>query len=337
MGISFSGHLTRVIPVEESSQVGQVRREALGLAALAEFDETDAGRVALAATEIATNLLRHGLGGRVLLSLVQGVAGKGVEICSVDRGPGFSLARCLPEGYSTAGSQGQGLGAIQRQATVLDVWSDAAGAVVLARIYAAGVRDNDLPYGALRIPMRHEVVCGDGWNLRWSGPRLTATLIDGLGHGLQASEAAELGIAAAAEAGDLTAEDVIGRMHARMSRSRGGAAAVFCFDRETRQAQFAGIGNISAAVHEGGASRGLPSHPGIVGGNYRRVQAFGFQVPTDGLLLMHTDGLQARWSFARYEGLAYRHPALVAAVLQRDFTRGRDDTGILAIRLGGRA
>jgi len=337
MGISFSGHITRVIPVEESSQVGQVRREALGLAALAEFDETDAGRVALAATEITTNLLRHGLGGRVLLSLVQGVAGKGVEICSVDRGPGFSLARCLPDGYSTGGSQGQGLGAIQRQATVLDVWSDDAGAVVLARIYAARARDNDLPYGALRIPMRHEVVCGDSWHLDWNGPRFVATLVDGLGHGLQASEASELGVAAAADARDMAAEDIIGRMHARMSRSRGGAAAVFCFDGDTRQGQFAGIGNISAAVHEGGASRGMPSHPGIVGGSYRRVQAFGFQVPTDGLLLMHSDGLQARWSFARYEGLVYRHPALVAAVLHRDFNRGRDDTGILAIRLGGRA
>ena len=273
----------------------------------------------------------------MLLSLVQAAAGRGVEICSVDSGPGFSLARCLPDGYSTAGSRGEGLGAIQRQAAVFDVWSDAAGAVVLARIYAADARNSDLPYGALRIPMRHEALCGDAWHLSWNGPRLTATLIDGLGHGLQASEASELGVAAAAEAGELAVEEIIGRMHARMGRSRGGAAAVFCFDGVTRQAQFAGIGNISAAVHEGGASRGLPSHPGIVGGNYRRVQAFGFEVPTDGLLLMHSDGLQARWSFAPYEGLAYRHPALVAAVLQRDFTRGRDDTGILAIRLGGRA
>lgn len=337
MGISFSGPVTRVIPVEESSQVGQVRREALSLAMLAEFDEIDGGRVALAATEIATNVLRHGLGGRVLLSLVQGRVGKGVEICSVDSGPGFSLARCLPEGYSTGGSQGQGLGAIQRQATVFDVWSDAKGAVVLARVYAARAKDNDLPYGALRIPMHHEVVCGDGWHLCWDGARVTATLIDGLGHGLQASEATELGIAAAADAGHLPADAIIGRMHARMSRSRGGAAAVFQFDGDTRQAQFAGIGNISASVHEGGASRGLPSHPGIVGGNYRRVQAFASQVPTDGLLLMHSDGLQARWSFDPYEGLRYRHPALVVFVLQRDFNRGRDDTGLIAIRLGGRA
>ena len=60
MGIGFVGHPTRSIVVEESSQVGQVRREAQSLAQLAGFAELDAGRVTLAAVEIATNVLRHG-------------------------------------------------------------------------------------------------------------------------------------------------------------------------------------------------------------------------------------------------------------------------------------
>lgn len=335
MGVGFSGHVTRVIPVEESSQVGQVRREALAMAVLAGFDEGDAGRVAIVATEIASNLLRHGGGGRVLLSLVQGRAGRGVEMCSVDRGPGFSLAHCLPDGYSTGGSRGEGLGAIQRQASLLEVWSDAGGAVVLARVHPAHATDPDLPYGALRLPMRHEIVCGDAWHLAWNGPRLIAVLVDGLGHGLQASDAAELGVAAAAEAGDQPVEAIIGRMHQRMSRTRGGAVGVFSYDGASGQARFAGIGNVSAAVHGVGGTRGLPSHPGIVGGNFRRVHTFGLDTPAGGLVLMHSDGLQARWSLSQYEGLLFRHPALVVAVLQRDFDRARDDTGIIAIRLGG--
>ncbi|MFL6587509.1 MAG: SpoIIE family protein phosphatase [Luteimonas sp.] len=337
MGVAFSGHITRVVPVDESSQVGQVRREASSVALQAGFDDVDVGRVAIVATEIATNVLRHGQGGRVLLSLVEGRAGKGVEMCGIDRGPGFSLAQCLPDGYSTAGSQGQGLGAIQRQAAVLDVWSDAQGAVVLARVYAADAHDHDVAYGALRIPLRHEVVCGDGWRLDMEGPRLTVTLVDGLGHGLQASEAAELGIAAAADACAQPADEIVRRMHVRMSRSRGGAAGVCRYDADTGQLQFAGIGNISAVLYESGGARGLPSHPGIVGGMFRRVHPFAFQARPGSLLLMHSDGLQTRWNFTRYAGLAYRHPALVVAVLQRDYDRGRDDTGIIAVRLGGTA
>jgi anti-sigma regulatory factor (Ser/Thr protein kinase) len=337
MGISFSGHVTRVIPVEEQSQVGKVRREALSLATIASFGELDGGRVALAATEIATNVLRHGKGGRVQLSLIVGSQGLGVEVCGIDRGPGFSLAQCLPDGFSTAGSPGQGLGAIQRQSTVFEAWCDPSGAIVLSRIYAAESGSEDVPYGALRVPMRHEVVCGDGWHLTWEGPRLTATLIDGLGHGPQASDATELGVAAAAEAGTRSVDDVINRMHARMSRSRGGAAAVFAYDGATGRGQFAGIGNIAVTVLHGASSRGFPSHPGIVGAQFRRVQPFSFHAEPGSLLVMHSDGLQSRWSIGQYEGLLYRHPALVAAVLQRDFDRGRDDAGIIAIRLGGQA
>ena len=51
---------------------------------------------------------------------------------------------------------------------------------------------------------------------------------------------------------------------------------------------------------------------------------------------MHSDGLQSRWNLRDYPGLALRHPAVVAALLHRDFTRGRDDVTVLAIRLEDR-
>lgn len=337
MGLSFSGLATRVVAVDEATQVGQVRREALSLAAIAGFDALDAGRVGLVATEVSTNVLRHGRGGRVLLSLVRGAEGQGVEICAVDRGPGFSLAQCLPDGYSTAGSQGQGLGAIQRQSTVLETWSDDAGAIVLSRIHAADTSDRDLGYGGLRVPMRHETVCGDGWSIHWDGTRRIVAMLDGLGHGPQASEAAELGLSVVHEHPGLPADALLARMHARMSRTRGGAAAVCCVDTATGQAEFAGAGNIAATVLAGATSRQLPSHPGIVGSNFRQAPPFRFEVRSGSLLLMHTDGLQSRWNMARYEGLLHRHPALVTAVLHRDFDRGRDDTGIVALRLEDRA
>ena len=137
MDVSFSGHVTRRVPIEEVTQVGQARREALALAEQCGFDRTDGGRVALAATELATNVINHGRGGVMHLSLVVGRGGTlGVELCTLDRGPGFILSECLPDGYSTGGTQGLGLGAIQRQARVLETWADGRGAIVLVRIYA---------------------------------------------------------------------------------------------------------------------------------------------------------------------------------------------------------
>lgn len=336
MDLNFAGHVTRVVVVEETSQVGQARREALALADHLGFNETDGGRVALAATELATNLLRHAGGGRMFLSPVAGREGRGgVELCTLDSGPGFSLVHSLPDGVSTGGSQGLGLGAIQRQAAVLDVWSDANGAVVLARIYAeAAPRTVDVPYGALRVAMRHEVACGDAWHLRATPGQVVVSLIDGLGHGPLASDAAEAGIQAVAQSTATTAPDLIAAMHAAMAGSRGGAAAVACVDVATGALQFAGVGNISASVCEATTARGLASHPGIVGVQFRRAQPFSLHANAGTLLLLHSDGLQARWNLRDFPGLVHRHPALIVAVLQRDFDRGRDDTGIVALRLG---
>lgn len=335
MDLNFSGRLTRVVVVEEVSQVGQARREALAMADGIGFDEMDAGRVALAATELATNVIKHGRGGRMYLSVVCGRGGEGIELCTLDAGPGFSLAQSLPDGYSTGGTQGLGLGAIQRQATVLDAWSDDKGCVVMARVYASRVaRDVDVPYGALRLAMRHEVACGDAWHLRADAQSVAVTLIDGLGHGLPAADAAQAGVAVAAARGAVAPADLVAAMHAGMSGTRGGAAAVASVDVASGAVQFAGIGNISAGLHEATTTRGMASHPGIVGVQFRKAQPFHFHAPEGTLLLMHSDGLQARWSLRDYPGLFHRHPALIVAVLQRDFDRGRDDTGIIALRLG---
>lgn len=334
MEVNFSGHVTRVVALEESSQVGQARREALALAETAGFNETDAGRVALAAMELATNVLKHGHGGAMHLSLVQGRSHLGVELTAIDRGPGFVLSQCLADGYSTGGTQGLGLGAIQRQAALLEAWSDRRGTVVIARVYPQRrASDVDLPYGALRLPMRHETACGDAWHLTVQGARIVVTLIDGLGHGISATEAAQAGVATAARVGVDSATRLIEQVHAGMSGTRGGAAAVARIDFASGGMEFAGIGNIAASVHGDEQTHGLASHAGIVGVQFRKVQAFPLHVTPGTLLIMHSDGLQGRWNLRDYPGLVRRHPALVAAILQRDFDRGRDDASIVTLRL----
>ena len=51
------------------------------------------------------------------------------------------------------------------------------------------------------------------------------------------------------------------------------------------------------------------------------------------LVILHSDGVSARWDLAAYPGLVSQHPSLVAGVLLRDFKRGRDDASVVALRL----
>ena len=56
-----------VIGVADASGVAAARRRAAALTREAGFGEAEAGRVAIVVTEAATNLLKHGNGGEILL------------------------------------------------------------------------------------------------------------------------------------------------------------------------------------------------------------------------------------------------------------------------------
>lgn len=334
MDVTFSGEPTRIVAIEDATQIGQARRVAQLAASGAGFDATDAGRVALVTTELATNVLKHARSGEIHISVVQGDGAYGVEVTAVDRGPGFNLADCLPDGFSTGGTRGEGLGAVRRQSDVMDMYADHRGSVVMARLYPKGFARADIRFAATQQLMQDETVCGDGWGVALDKDKVSILLVDGLGHGMSAHEAANAALATFREAPLEEPVNLMGALNTGMAGTRGGAVAVAQYVRESGVLRYAGIGNIAGGLLTIEGSRGLASHPGIVGVQARRAQSFDFPHSQGKLLLMYSDGLQSRWNHKEYPGLPNRHPGVVTALLYRDFNRGRDDTTILAMTLG---
>ena len=132
--------------------------------------------------------------------------------------------------------------------------------------------------------------------------------------------------------GPHTVAALMERMHLALRPTRGAAAAVADVDVAARVVRYAGVGNIAATVWGPDGSRSLVSHNGIVGHEMRKVQRFEVPLPPRGLLVMHSDGIATRWQLEKYPGLALRDPAVVAAVLYRDFCRGRDDATVVVAR-----
>ena len=75
------------------------------------------------------------------------------------------------------------------------------------------------------------------------------------------------------------------------------------------------------------------SHNGTVGLQARKTQELGYPWPAESVLVMHSDGLQSHWRLEPYPGLVQRDAALIAAVLYRDFARGRDDVSVVVQRM----
>lgn len=331
--MTISGSLTQVLSIDDSSQVGHARRTTQKLAEQQGFDEADAGRVALVTTELASNLLKHAGRGELHLRVVPRSSGAGIEVLAVDRGPGFDLNACLADGYSTGGTQGIGLGAVSRQAEVFDAYADARGAVLLARFHSRADKQPDWRFGVSQHSLHDDPACGDVWHLAAQDNAISALVIDGLGHGEEAEQAALAGARAFARAPFNDSMMLLEDLHREMNGTRGGAAAIAQARLDSGNLRFVGIGNISAYLLTAEKSRGLASHPGIVGGQYRKAQPFDYDEINGQLLILHSDGLQSRWNLKDYPGLVHCHPAVIAAVLHRDFCRGRDDVTVVVIAL----
>jgi anti-sigma regulatory factor (Ser/Thr protein kinase) len=323
------------VPVVDLSQSGEARRAIIALASELRLDETVSGRAALIATEMATNVARHGHGGHLL---VRGLyRGTGIEVIAVDRGPGMAdTARALRDGFSTGGTSGNGLGAIRRIADLFDVYSEPGkGTVVLARVsssVASDPLDASLDIGAVSVPLAGESVNGDGWAAAEALEGQMVLLVDGLGHGHAAHEAAEAAVRVLRDNPRRTASEIVQLAHASLRSTRGAALAVAFLDAKSGRVRLAGVGNVSVAVVDQTGSRSLASMNGIVGHEIRRVQEFDAPWSDRSVLVMHSDGIGTRWRLDQYPRLLSHHPSIIAAVLHRDFARARDDATVLAVR-----
>jgi hypothetical protein len=118
-------------------------------------------------------------------------------------------------------------------------------------------------------------------------------------------------------------------LHRALSGGRGAAAACAMLNAEKNKLAYAGVGNISGSLASGEKSRGMVSHNGTLGVQLLRTQQFEYECKPGDRIVMHSDGMSARWSFKDYPGLFMRHPAVIAGVLYRDHARARDDVTVL--------
>lgn len=338
MEIAGAIKMQLLMEIVDSSHAGEARRVAAEIAASLGLDETDCGKVAIAVTEMATNLVKHAQRGKILFEPVGRDGYSGLRVLSLDKGPGIdNVSMALQDGYSTYGSGGNGLGAVRRLSTVFDLYSaPKAGTCVLAEFWPQ-MRANAAPYfsvGVVSLAMRGEPVCGDGWGIRASSDHSFFMVVDGLGHGTFASDAAREAERVLCDSNSGSAGAILRDFHDALKKTRGAAAAIAQISRDKGTLTYAGVGNVSATVVEGQNHRGIANHNGTLGHQIHKIQEFTVPWHQDSLLIMHSDGLGSKWDLNQYAGLAARHPSIIAAVLYRDFQRERDDVTVMAAKNG---
>lgn len=330
------GAVHAVFPMEDRSRVGEARRHAVQLANLAGFDEVAAGRVALVATELGTNLVKHASNGRLLIArrgLDDGFVD--IEILSIDEGPGISdLDQCMRDGFSSSGTPGTGLGAVKRLADDFDIYSATpSGTLIVARVRNKPQRDDVVfRFGAVAIAAPGEVVSGDGWMIAIEGNTINTFVVDGLGHGPMAEEAAQTAIRHFKKNPFQDLALALQSGHDALRATRGAAVAVATIDANASLIHAVGAGNVIIRVVSGISDRTVLSQQGTIGLTIRKPAVVPIPWPDYALVAIHTDGVMQRWPSNAIAPLMQHDPSLAAALLVRDFCRGRDDATVLVIR-----
>ena len=329
---------TAAFPVHEPSQAAEVRRAAARLAERLALSEAEAGRVSLVVSELATNLAKHARGGEILLRSILPYRPAGIEVVALDKGPGIpDLALSRQDGFSTSGTLGHGLGAIQRQADFFEIYTHATGTVAVARVWRGEppveLKQPRVEVGGVLVAKPGEDICGDDWDWRARDARLVLLVADGLGHGLSAHDAARTATGVFADAHEHDPARIVNDVHGALRATRGAATACVAVDLDRGVARYCGVGNISGVVLlSGGGRHSMVSHNGTAGHTMPRVQEFTYPVPRDAMMVMHSDGVSTHWDLGTYPGLLRRHPSIIAGVLYRDFSRRRDDVTVVVVK-----
>jgi phosphoserine phosphatase RsbX len=167
----------------------------------------------------------------------------------------------------------------------------------------------------------------------WERGGLVA-VIDGLGHGDAAADAAEAAAEVVRAHTDDPPQELLERCHRRLQATRGAVMTLAWFDLAAGTLAWTGVGNVEARL----VRAGKPRHDspvvigGVVGFTLPKARVGTFELAPGDAVVLATDGVAADYS----ESLASDVPAqeLAERVLARH-GKGTDDALVAVVRYAG--
>jgi anti-sigma regulatory factor (Ser/Thr protein kinase) len=301
------------------------------------FGEGAAEETALVASELATNLIKHAGGGIITLTPLVGPAG--IEIESLDRGPGVpDLVRAMADGFSTAGSLGYGLGTVNRLMDDVDATTPPSGHGLLlvcrrwVRPNASGVKRFLLAIGVATRPLPGLAVNGDTFVVRRWDDRALVGIMDGLGHGQAAHEAAEAARHYVESHFDQPLDALFRGTASACSSTRGVVMALALFNCASWRLTFASVGNVEARVFGSREATSFMVRRGVIGLNAPPPVVTEHPWQPSNVMVLHSDGLRTHWRWENFPDLAKQPAETIARELLLSLAKDEDDATVVVVR-----
>ena len=342
--------------IKDEAQVGAVRRGVHRFASRLGFEADRLAELDIVVQEIATNAARYASGGGCLHWAETLGEEPGLELFYFDKGPGiYDLDRALRDGFSSGGSLGTGFGAMRRLLDEFDAYStvkgttrrlttgrrSTCGTAILGRKWvtppADAARDERARHHSRRLgvwsrPRPGEETNGDAYFVGHHDGETLLAVVDGLGHGRGAREAAAAAVEVLEQWRGEPLDELTRAVHDALRATRGAVMGAVAINHARETFAYAGVGNVEVRVLGAAEpARPIPSN-GTLGARLSQVRVWPHRWTEGSTLVIASDGISASWDAAAYPGLAARSPQLLAGVLLRDFGRNSDDATVLVYR-----
>jgi anti-sigma regulatory factor (Ser/Thr protein kinase) len=326
------------LAIIEAVDVKLAQQTARKLARIIRFDETASEEIAIVASELASNLIKHAHGGTLAFTPLATHGRLGLKIESKDDGPSIQdIEQAIADGYSTAGGLGRGLGAVNRLMDEMEISSLPGQGTSVVCCRWLRPKSTELPvrrleFGVATCALRLAPANGDTFVLKQWEQNALAGVIDGLGHGELAQQAAQTARHYVERHYDQPLRSIF-RGAGRACRStRGVVMALARFELDRDQFSFASIGNVEARLLGGQAKANFIYRRGIVGVNAPEPVVTEHPWSTSSLFVMHSDGLSTRWAWNDFPHLAFESAPLISRRLLRALDKGEDDATVVVVK-----
>jgi anti-sigma regulatory factor (Ser/Thr protein kinase) len=336
LGTAYGDKATEFL-VSDSLSCGVAQQAARHLTLTLGFSETASEEIALTVAELGSNLVKYAGKGTLTLRLFEERERKGIEIESVDRGPGIpDVEKSFTDGYSTSGSLGYGLGTVNRLMDEVDIHSTpGSGTHVVCRRWLREKADIDpdarWDVGVFTRSRLFAAENGDAFVIKHHAGELLTGLIDGLGHGEFAQKAALAAQQYVQSHSSQPLEKIFAGVGRACKATRGVVMALARFKSSSRL-QFASIGNIEVRTWSGEERIPFVLKRGFLGAQECHVHVQEFDWRPEWLLVLHTDGLRTHWQWSDFPGIQRDTAQVVASRLMRALAVEHDDATVLAVQ-----
>ncbi len=327
------------VSIDKDADVVLARAKGERLARGIGMEKTQVAEVAIAISELASNLVKHrATEGKITIRKIDSERKKGIEVVSSDKGPGIAdIDQAMTDSYSTVGSLGIGLPAVNRLMDEFQIRSNTAeGTLVTSRKWVKP----EIPYtpvpeldlSVFSRPLPGQRYNGDAYFAKRYEDKVMFAVIDGLGHGQGAQEASQAAVDCLENYYRRPFTEIFRLCHQRLKRTRGAAMSLCRINLKDRVMTHSGIGNVNTRVYSSEKSPAPFCINGTLGVALRTVKVDDYPLPEDSVIIMFSDGISSRFRPDNIHGFWGLKPQMLGKRIIDNHAKDNDDATVLVGR-----